>query len=355
MKKIIALISLTALFGFLFFWPTDVEPVAWQPAKAPSLKAGIYAENSLLANIKPVGSQSLHGPEALVIDDDGFLITGLHDGRIVRTSTDGYAVKELVNTQGRPLGLAWHPDGRLIIADAIRGLLALDLSSNALTVLAAADGENRLGFTDDLDISSDGRYAYFSDATLRWGYGQDGEAIMEHGGDGRLLRYDFSNGQLETLLDGLEFANGVALGPNDEYVLVNETGAYRVTRYWLRGDKAGQHDIFIDNLPGFPDNIRFDQNDRFWLALYAPRNILVDALAPYPFWRKVLVRAMLVLPKPIEKRSFAVALNRQGEVVANLQHAGRSSYAPITTVLTHDNWLYFGSLTQNGLARIEQP
>ena len=355
MKKIIALISLSALFGFLFFWPTDVEPVAWQPAKAPSLKAGIYAENSLLANIKPVGSQSLHGPEALVIDDDGFLITGLHDGRIVRTSTDGYAVKELVNTQGRPLGLAWHPDGRLIIADAIRGLLALDLSSNVLTVLAAADGENRLGFTDDLDISSDGRYAYFSDATLRWGYGQDGEAIMEHGGDGRLLRYDFSNGQLDTLLDRLEFANGVALGPNDEYVLVNETGAYRVTRYWLNGDKAGQHDIFIDNLPGFPDNIRFDQNGRFWLALYAPRNLLLDALAPYPFWRKVLVRAMLVLPKPIEKRSFAVALNTQGEVVANLQHAGRSSYAPITTVLAHDNWLYFGSLTQNGLARIEQP
>lgn len=355
MKKIIALISITALFGFLFFWPTDVEPLAWQPAKAPSLKAGIYAENSLLANIKPVGSQNLHGPEALVIDDDGFLITGLHDGRIVRTSIDGYAVKELVNTQGRPLGLAWHPDGRLIIADAIRGLLALDLSNNFLTVLAAADGENRLGFTDDLDISSDGRYAYFSDATLRWGYGQDGEAIMEHGGDGRLLRYDFSNGQLETLLDGLEFANGVALGPNDEYVLVNETGAYRVTRYWLNGDKAGQHDIFIDNLPGFPDNIRFDGNDRFWLALYAPRNILVDGLAPYPFWRKVLVRAMLVLPKPIEKRSFAVALNTQGEVVANLQHAGRSSYAPITTVLAHDNWLYFGSLTQNGMARIEQP
>jgi len=355
MKKIIALISITVIFGFLFFWPVDVEPVAWQPAKAPSLKDGIYSENSLLAGIKPVGSQSLHGPEALVIDDDGFLITGLADGRIVRTSIDGYAVKELTNTQGRPLGLAWHPDGRLIIADAIRGLLALNLSDNVLTVLAAAAGENRLGFTDDLDISSDGRYAYFSDATLRWAYGQDGEAIMEHGGDGRLLRYDFSNGQLETLLDDLEFANGVALGPNDEYVLVNETGAYRVTRYWLSGDKIGQHDVFIDNLPGFPDNIRFDGDNRFWLALYAPRNVLVDGFAPYPFWRKVLVRAMLVLPKPIEKRSFAVALNTQGEVVANLQHAGRSSYAPITTVLAHDNWLYFGSLTQNGMARIEQP
>ncbi len=176
---------------------------------------------------------------------------------------------------------------------------------------------------------------------------------MEHGGDGRLLRYDFDNGQVDTLLDGLQFANGVALGPNEAYVLVNETGAYRITRYWLTGEQAGQHDVFIDNLPGFPDNIRFD-NEHFWVALYSPRNVLVDTFAPYPFWRKVLVRAMLVLPKPIEKRAFVLALNTQAEVIANLQHRGRDSYAPITTVLAHDNWLYFGSLTQNGMARIHK-
>jgi sugar lactone lactonase YvrE len=106
--------------------------------------------------------------------------------------------------------------------------------------------------------------------------------VIEHGGDGRLLRHDFSNGHTDVLLDQLQFANGVALGPNEEYVLVNETGAYRISRYWLKGDKAGVHDLFIDNLPGLPDNLSFNAQDRFWVALYSPRNPLLDGFAGYP-------------------------------------------------------------------------
>lgn len=71
-------------------------------------------------------------------------------------------------------------------------------------------------------IDKSGHYG-FSDASSRWGYGKDGEAIIEHGGDGRLLRYDFQTGKTTVLLDTLEFANGVTLGPDDSFVLVNET------------------------------------------------------------------------------------------------------------------------------------
>jgi sugar lactone lactonase YvrE len=54
-------------------------------------------------------------------------------------------------------------------------------------------------------------------------------------------------------------------------VLVNETGAYRISRYWLTGPKAGTHDMFIDNLPGLPDNLAFNGSNRL-VALYAPRS-----------------------------------------------------------------------------------
>ena len=30
---------------------------------------------------------------------------------------------------------------------------------------------------------------------------------------------------------------------------------YRIQKYWLCGDKAGTAEIFIENLPGFPDNV----------------------------------------------------------------------------------------------------
>lgn len=54
----------------------------------------------------------------------------------------------------------------------------------------------------------------------------------------------------------------------EDFVLVNETYRYRIVRYWLKGPKAGTHEVFIDNLPGFPDNISSNRKGTFWLALF---------------------------------------------------------------------------------------
>jgi len=345
------LVVAIGITGFLLFAPTPVQPVRWTPPEAPTLDSGVYADNTLLRDVQRVGASNIPGPEALLVDDENFIITGLHDGRVIRTSSDGNSVKELTRTGGRPLGLAFHPDGRLIIADARRGLLALG-HDGKLDVLTASANNVPFGFTDDVTVDKAGRYAYFSDASSRWGYGQDGEAIMEHGGDGRLLRYDFQRKTTEVLADGLEFANGVALGPDEAYVLVNETGAYRITRYWLTGPKAGTRDLFIDNLPGLPDNLSFNGKDRFWVALYTPRNPLLDGFAEHPFIRKMLVRALKVIPKPVEHHAFALGLDTDGKVIANLQDGGRGNYSPITTVREVDQWLYFGSLKQTSMARL---
>ncbi|AAY92956.1 SMP-30/gluconolactonase/LRE family protein [Pseudomonas protegens] len=346
----IVLLVLLAVLAFLLLMPTRVQPVAWNPAPAPSLSQGPFAENQKLKAVQPVGARDIDGPEALLLEHEQ-LLSGLHDGRVIQSSLDGSALKVLVNTGGRPLGLARHPDGRLIIADAIKGLLALDSQGQLQTLSTEANGL-KFGFTDDVAVDAAGRYAYFSDATSRWGYGHDGEAVIEHGADGRLLRYDFQSGTTEVLLDRLEFANGIALGPDEAYVLVNETGAYRISRYWLKGDKAGSHDLFIDNLPGLPDNLSFNGAGRFWVALYAPRNPLLDATAPYPFVRKMLVRAMTVLPKPVEKRGFVLGLDTQGRVIANLQDGSSGNYSPITTVREYGDALYLGSLTARHMARL---
>lgn len=345
------LVILIAVIAFLLLMPTKVQPVNWSPPKAPSMKDGPYAQNQRLKNVQRIGAQGIAGPEALLLDTQGFLITGLHDGRIIRTSPDSQALEVLADTQGRPLGLAQHPDGRLIIADGIKGLLALD-TQGTLTTLSSSANNLPFGFTDDVTVDTAGRYAYFSDASSRWGYGQDGEAVIEHGGDGRLLRYDFSNGHTEVLLDQLQFANGVSLGPNEDYVLVNETGAYRISRYWLKGDKAGHHDLFIDNLPGLPDNLSFNGRDRFWVALYSPRNPLLDGFAGYPLMRKVMVRALMVVPKPVEHRAFVLGLDVNGKVVANLQDGGPGNYSPITTAREYGDWLYLGSLKNTSMARL---
>ena len=345
------LLVVIVLIGlFLLLAPTKVQPVAWKPAPAPSLETGPYAENQKLRDLEHVGAANIDGPEALLLEE-GLLISGLNDGRIISSSLDGQTRKVLIDTGGRPLGLARHPDGRLIIADAKKGLLALD-AQGQLIVLTKEANSLPFGFTDDVAIDKTGHYAYFSDASSRWGYGHDGEAIIEHGGDGRLLRYDFQTGKTEVLLDKLQFANGVALGPQDSYVLVNETGAYRITRYWLSGPMTGTHEVFVDNLPGMPDNLSFNGQERFWVALYTPRNALLDATAEQPFVRKMIVRALMVLPKPAERRAFVVGVDLQGKVIANLQDAGSGNYSPITTVREYGDWLYFGSLKASHMTRL---
>ena len=340
-----------AVITFLLLMPTQVQPVNWSPPTAPSMKEGTYAENQRLKAVQKIGAQDIQGPEALVLDAQGFLISGLHDGRIIRTAPDSPTLEVLANTGGRPLGLAFHPDGRLIVADGVKGLLALD-ANRQLTPLSSAANGVPFGFTNDVSIDASGRYGYFSDASRRWGYGQDAEAVIEHGGDGRLLRYDFSNGTTEVLLDRLQFANGVTLGPDENYVLVNETGAYRISRYWLKGERAGTHDLFIDNLPGLPDNLSFNGQDRFWVALYSPRNPLLDSFAGYPTLRKVMVRALMVVPKPIERNAFVLGLDTEGKVIANLQDGSPGNYSPITTAREYGDWLYLGSLKGTSMARL---
>jgi sugar lactone lactonase YvrE len=345
------LLAIVVIGAFLLLMPTKVRPVAWTPQPAPSLTSGIYAENQRLRGMERVGAADIDGPEALLLENDDTLITGLHDGRLISTSLDGKSRKVLADTGGRPLGLARHPNGLLVIADAVKGLLSLD-AQGRLVALTTEAGGVPFGFTDDVVIDKPGHYAYFSDASSRFGYGHDGEAVIEHGGDGRLLRYDFQSGKTTVVLDKLEFANGVAMGPDDAYVLVNETGAYRISRYWLTGPKAGTHDLFIDNLPGLPDNLSFNGHDRFWVALYAPRNALLDGTAAHPFVRKMIVRALTILPKPVEKRGFALGLDLEGKVIANLQDNSSDSYAPITTVREYGDWLYFGSLKAQHMARL---
>ena len=62
-----------------------------------------------------------------------------------------------------------------------------------------------------------------------------------------------------------------AMGPADGSVLVNEWAGYRITRLWLTGPKRGKRETFIDNLPGYPDNIHRDATGLYWVGPTAIR------------------------------------------------------------------------------------
>jgi hypothetical protein len=74
--------------------------------------------------------------------------------------------------------------------------------------------------------------------------------LLEHSSTGRVMRY--SDGIVDVVADGLDFANGVVLAPDESTLDVAETGAYRITRIELTGAESGQTATLIGALPGFP-------------------------------------------------------------------------------------------------------
>jgi len=156
-------------------------------------------------------------------------------------------------------------------------------------------------------------------------------------------------------MDDISYANGVAVSPDQSFVLVNETGRYRVRRLWLSGAKKGQSDIFIDNLPGFPDGILWNGHDKFWLALVTPRDPIFDRLLPHPFLRKMVMRLPDALQPAPRRYSFVLGLDMNGHVVANLQNGAKDCYAEIANVVEHNGMLYFGSIGESAIGRIPVP
>ncbi len=349
MRRVLLLLLAAALVYFVF-WPAAGSPVVFQPVPNPGM-AGPFAANERL---RGAGHRTLgEGPEDIAKGPDGYFYTGLQDGRIVRFQWNGGPAETFVNTGGRPLGMHFDSEGTLIVADAFRGLLAIDLRRK-ITVLTDGINGQRFVFADDLDIAPDG-VIWFSNASQRFDQHHYMLDFMETRPTGSLLTYDPRTGKTAVALSGLMFANGVALGPNGDYVLVNETIAARITRLWLRGPNAGRRETFLE-LPGYPDNLSYNGKGTFWVALPARRDRGLERIWAYPGLRKVLMR----LPEAILKKaagadySWIIGVNLDGQIVANLQDPSGGS-GGVTSVNEFDGNLYLGSITVSHASRYELP
>jgi sugar lactone lactonase YvrE len=287
------------------------------------------------------------------VDNEGRIYGGFLDGRIIRFSPNGENIGVFANTKGRPLGLDFDNEGNLIIADAVKGLLSVD-KNGAIEILATEIEGIPLKFTDDVDVGPD-NMIYFSDASEKFGVQDYRSDLWEHRPHGKIIRYDPSSKKLTLLLDGLYFANGVAVSPNGQFLLFNETYDYSVSKYWLQGPKAGTREKIFTNMPGFPDGISTGSDGIFWIAIFTPRNAASDALSPKPFLRKIVFRLPLFMqPAPV-RHGFVLGIDENGNVIHNLQDPDLESYSPITSVEEENGVLYLGSLIYPGLARIKRP
>lgn len=178
---------------------------------------------SWLALQRP-GAPSSSFIEGPAFDQDGNLwICDIPWGRIFRISPQR-KVELVIQYDGEPNGLAFHPDGRLIIADYKNGLMALDTATNTLSAYYDRPNGERFKGVNDLIFAKNGDI-YFTDQ------GQTGL----HDPTGRLYRLTVQ-GKLECLLDNIPSPNGLVLAPDERSVLLAVTRDNAVWRVPLNAN-----------------------------------------------------------------------------------------------------------------------
>jgi len=355
LSTVVGLLVLILLY--LLLWPVPIEPVSWEaPVDAGLVNPFETNDRLRLAKVFDLGEHE--GPEDIAGGPDGMIYAATADGVIIRLRPDGSGLEVFAETGGRPLGMEFDADGNLFVANAYLGVQKVSRDGSVEVLVDSYDGQ-RIEYSDDLAVAANGKI-YFSDASSKFSANQSGGSyeaslldILEHGGHGRIFEYDPATDRTIVIADGLNFANGVAVSDDQQYLLFNETAHYRVWRYWLAGPRAGQREVVIENLPGFPDNVNNGLNGRFWIGLVAPRNNLLDDLSGKPWLRKVTQRLPAFLRPKAEPSSHIIGITGDGEVLMNLQDTAATVPAVTGAYETH-NAIWLSSLFGRHIARVDK-
>lgn len=345
-------------FAFLF---TVVVPVlaaalvyhldSFDPAPLPSheLNTGSpltspLKHDRILQGSEYVGEGQLKGPEDIAYDSkSGLIYTTCLDGWVkrirVNDPVNDSVVESWVNTGGRPLGLVLGHWNEVIVADAFKGLLNISASGTVELLTNQAEG---LGFklTDGVDIAEDGTI-YFTDASYKYNIHQYLWDTLEGRPYGRIMSYDPATRQTKVLARDLYFPNGLSVSPDQESVVFCETPLRRCRKLYIQGNKKGHIEQFLDNLPGLPDNIRYDHG-QYWIGLFSESTKEFELALRYPVIRKIM--AIMVKYNtgivPETKNGGVLVVDLDGKLTAHYSDPGLST---ITVGKKIGNHLYYGS------------
>ncbi|WP_205472535.1 SMP-30/gluconolactonase/LRE family protein [Nocardioides sp. SYSU D00038] len=283
--------------------------------------------------------------------DEGAVFTGTADGSIFRVRHDGSHVDRVAQTQGRPLGIEIDLDGRLLVCDAHQGLLRIDPASGAVERVTDSVDGRRMVFCNNAAIATDGT-VWFSDSSTRYSIEDWKADFVQVTRTGRLLRLD-TDGSVDVVLDGLAFANGVALSRGEDFVAVAETAARTVVRHWISGPRAGDRDLLCSDLPGYPDNIARGSDGLIWVTIASPRDPVVERLQAGPLWLRRSVTRIPERLQPAPKRTVRVQAYDDAGVLVHDCDVASDAYHMVTGVREHEGRVWMGSLHEPAVAVLD--
>ncbi|MFT4182522.1 MAG: SMP-30/gluconolactonase/LRE family protein [Rhizobium sp.] len=334
-----------------------------QPALSAVPGSGTpYALNNSLAEAEAIGLGELEGPEDVILDRNDNLYAGTRHGEIVRYLAPDYKRSEIfAHIGGFPLGLAIDRDSSIKSCVGAMGLYSVatdgavsELSTETRRSLFSVVDDARLRDPNDCDIDRHGR-VWFTDSTTRYDAHDWALDSVESRPTGRLLVYDPKTGKTKTVLENLRYANGVCLSHDGRSLLLAESWACTIHRYWIEGPKAGTLETVIRDMPGYPDNINRASDGTYWMAWLGMRTPTFDLALRHPGMRKRMTRR---LPQddwlfPNINTGGVVKFAEDGRIVATLGDLGGASHPMVTSMREHKGYLYIGGILNNRIGRIK--
>lgn len=328
-----------------------IDPKAWTSPSNLGYE-GKHAPNTELQNLLWLDLKGHYGAEDVAISPEGHTLVSTKSGALLvkQPGKVDFSTLKMIDG-GRPLGIEFDRKRRLWVAIAGVGLGVVYPDGTSEIVLDQLYGKP-IHYADDVKVAPDG-LVYFSDATQRFNPNDWGGTLpaslldlMEHQLTGRVIVYDPEAKEARVWVSGLSFANGVTVSLDGKSLLIAETGKYRILKVSLASRRhfhtARKPDVkvFVDNLPGFPDNLSTDVSGsgRYWVGLTAPRNPVLDGLSEYPYLRKIAQRLPQALRPSPKSYGHVVGYNRKGQVVADWQDpSGKYGYAT-GVVFSREGW-----------------
>jgi ribose transport system permease protein len=341
---------------------TYLDPVAFDAGPVEGMAGRMPHEVApKLRDAELVASGRVDGPEDVLLDGQGNIYCGNRDGRLLKIAAPDYArVSVLAKIGGRPLGLAFDREGRIVVCVAGMGLVRVTMDGTVELLtdrtersLFSVQDDTTIRMADDLDIGPDGMI-YFTDATKRYDIENWGLDLLEGRPNGRLLSYDPKTRKTRTVCDNLLFPNGVCLTHDGKHLLVASTWECSILIFDLANLSAGPR-IFLKGLPGYPDNINRASDGGYWVALAGMRNPVFDQVMRHPGLRRRMAKRVPPTNWLFGNLNIGgvLKLDGQGQIVDALWDAPDGPLYMITSMREHQGALYLGGVSNDKIGRLE--
>uniref|UniRef100_A0A2C9LM22 Strictosidine synthase conserved region domain-containing protein n=1 Tax=Biomphalaria glabrata TaxID=6526 RepID=A0A2C9LM22_BIOGL len=262
---------------------------------------------------------------------------------------------------GRPKGMKLDSEGYLIVADSYKGILKVNVDTGDKQVLLDKFNGSRFLFLNAIDIARNGTI-YFTDSSTKWERRNYRYEVIESNSQGRIIALDPISLTSWLVTDGLYLANGLYLSEDQSFLLVAEMSVSRLSKVYIDGPKSGEKEVFITNLPGYPDNIKPNARGNLYVGMGSVRfqgssaiGSFLDIVAPYPFIKRFITK--IVPPSLFDiflpQHALMLEISLDGRIVTSHHDPGAKALYALSEAFQYEDYVYLGHFNLPFLGVIE--